>query len=108
MAGYYNRALRSSDRRYAKVLEKMGYGRRDMVAEPKAVKPKPAPAPTPAPAQEPEFAENKTLSDLTALRAEYQNVIGKRPYHGWSAERLQKKIDEAKQAKPDTDDSSEG
>lgn len=90
MSGYYNRALRSNDRRYALVLEKLGYSRRDMVAQPKAKETAPAPATEPA------------LSDLTALRSEYHRVVGKRPYHGWSAERLEKKIDEAKMANHDT------
>ncbi|ULJ73601.1 hypothetical protein [Rhizobium gallicum] len=32
-------------------------------------------------------------SDLTKLRADYQEVFGKRAYHGWRAEELQEKID---------------
>lgn len=31
--------------------------------------------------------------ELTKLRADYQEVFDKRPYHGWSAEELQAKID---------------
>lgn len=31
--------------------------------------------------------------DLTTLRSEYQELYGKRAYHGWSAEELQEKID---------------
>jgi hypothetical protein len=31
--------------------------------------------------------------ELTKLRADYQEVFGKRAYHGWSAEELQEKID---------------
>ncbi|HHX91369.1 MAG TPA: hypothetical protein GX700_16710 [Paracoccus sp.] len=68
---YYNRALRAQDRRYARVFEKLGYGTRDMVSA------------------EPE------VDDLTALRAEYQDVVGKRAYHGWSADDLRDKIAEA-------------
>lgn len=30
---------------------------------------------------------------LTTLRSEYQELYGKRAYHGWSAEELQEKID---------------
>lgn len=69
---YYNRALRAQDRRYARVFEKMGYSTRDMVSA------------------EPE------VDDLAALRAEYQDVVGKRAYHGWSADELREKIDAAK------------
>lgn len=32
--------------------------------------------------------------ELSKLRADYQEVVGKRAYHGWSAEELQAKIDE--------------
>jgi len=31
---------------------------------------------------------------LSTLRSEYQDLYGKRSYHGWSAEELQAKIDE--------------
>ena len=70
---YYNRALRAHDRRYARVFEKMGYSTRDMVsAEP-----------------------GPEVDDLAELRAEYQDVVGKRAYHGWSADELREKIAEA-------------
>lgn len=62
-------------RRYADVLQKLGrgtYSTREM---------KPA-----APDQD---------DDLSALRAEYQEVVGKRPFHGWDAETLRAKISEA-------------
>lgn len=32
--------------------------------------------------------------ELTALRAKYQEVVGKKAYHGWSAEDLTQKIAE--------------
>jgi hypothetical protein len=32
---------------------------------------------------------------LAKLRAEYQELIGKRPFHGWDAAEIQKRIDEA-------------
>ncbi|MBN7804902.1 hypothetical protein JZX86_05925 [Agrobacterium rosae] len=31
--------------------------------------------------------------ELTKLRSDYAEVVGKRPYHGWTAEELQEKID---------------
>ncbi|MFC7399580.1 hypothetical protein ACFQU1_20415 [Chelatococcus sp. GCM10030263] len=34
--------------------------------------------------------------ELHELRAQYQDVIGKKPYHGWDAETLREKIAEAK------------
>ena len=30
--------------------------------------------------------------DVAALRSEYQEKLGKRPYHGWDAETLREKI----------------
>jgi hypothetical protein len=32
------------------------------------------------------------VDELSALRAEYQEKLGKRPYHGWDAEALRDKI----------------
>lgn len=69
---YYNRALRAQDRRFARVFEKMGYSTRDMVSA------------------EPE------VDYLSALRAEYQDVVGKKAFHGWSDDELRAKIAEAK------------
>lgn len=36
--------------------------------------------------------------DLEKLRAEYVEVLGKRPYHGWDAQTLATKISEARAA----------
>lgn len=33
--------------------------------------------------------------EIARLRAEYQGLLGKRPFPGWGAEELQKRIDEA-------------
>lgn len=73
--GYYHRALKAADRRYRQVFERMGYGRRDLRA-----------AEAPKPAEPDEVAE---------LRAEYERVVGKRPFMGWGAEALRQKIAEA-------------
>lgn len=75
--GYFTRALRANDPRYARVFGKLGYGRSDLVAEEPAVPPAPA------------------ADDLTALREQYQAVVGKKPYHGWDADELRKRIAEA-------------
>ncbi|TPJ76200.1 hypothetical protein FJ422_30420 [Mesorhizobium sp. B2-6-3] len=71
--GYMTRALRSSDPRYARVLDKLGYGTRHMV-------PEETPASLPA------------HDDITLLRAEYERMLGKKPFHGWDAEQLREKI----------------
>lgn len=71
---YMDRALKSRDPRFARILGKLGYERRDMVAA------------------EPVADDD----DLTALRAEYQDVVGKKAFHGWSGDELRDKIAEAK------------
>lgn len=73
--GYYHRALKTADRRYRQAFERMGYGRRDLRA---AEAPKPAEA-----------------DDIAELRAEYERIVGKRPFMGWGAEALRQKIAEA-------------
>ena len=78
---YMDRAMKSKDPRFARVLGKLGYERRDVVAE----------APTVAPAD----GEDA----LTELRAEYQSVVGKRAYHGWDEEALREKIAQAQAGK---------
>jgi len=74
-------------RRYAEILQKLGRGTymtRDMRA-------RPAQPPT-------DGADQAATSpdELTDLRAEYHEVVGKRPYHGWNADTLREKIAEAK------------
>lgn len=73
---YMDRAERARDPRFARVLGKLGYERRDMVPVASA----PAPAPAPA------------AGGLSALRDEYERVIGKRPFNGWDAVTLREKI----------------
>lgn len=63
-------------KRYAKILNKLGRGTymtRDMQA-----------------------AEQRDDDELSRLRAEYQDVVGKRPFHGWDADTLREKIAEAR------------
>lgn len=74
-SGYMDRAMRAADPRFARVLGKLGYQRTDMTAA---------------------KVEEAEASELEALRAEYQDVVGKRAYHGWSAEELREKIAAAK------------
>jgi hypothetical protein len=74
---YMNRALRAHDPRYARILGRLGYGRRDMQAARQVPDPE---------------------EEMKALREQYQDVVGKRPYHGWDAETLKAKIAEATKA----------
>lgn len=75
---YMDRALQSRDPRFARILGRLGYERRDMVAA------------------EPD-ADVVSDDDLTALRAEYLDAVGKKPFHGWDADTLRDKIAEAKE-----------
>lgn len=74
-SNYMTRALQSQDRRFARILGKLGY-------------------PTPAAVLETRAAEAEDA--LKALRDEYQEVVGKRAYHGWDADELREKIAAAK------------
>lgn len=62
-------------RRYADILQKLGRGTymtRDMQAQ-----------------------ARRDDEELSALRVEYQEVVGKRPFHGWDADELRQRIAEA-------------
>lgn len=73
--GYLDRAERARDPRFARILGKLGYERRDMVAAPGPV---------------------KAVDDLSGLREEYETKVGKRPFMGWDADTLREKIAAAK------------
>ena len=75
-SGYMDRAMRAADPRFARVLGKLGYQRTDMTAA---------------------KVEEAEASELDALREEYKDAVGKRAYHGWSAEELREKIAAAKE-----------
>ena len=88
---YMSRALRAHDPRYALVLGKIGHsapllpsiGKRDPLDHDANGKKGGSPKPS-------------ASEELTALRVEYEGVIGKRPFHGWDADTLKAKIAEAK------------
>ena len=75
---YMDRAMRSADPRFARILGELGYQRSDMVAE--------------------AADADKEEDELTELRSQYQEAVGKRAYHGWDAETLREKIAEATEA----------
>lgn len=43
--------------------------------------------------KKPEAAQPADDDKMAKLRADYLEIVGKRAYHGWSAEELQEKID---------------
>lgn len=77
---YMQRALQSSDKRYATILEKLGYGNTAMkTEEPKKEIVVDVPKPT-----------------LQELRVVYEKLVGKKPYYGWDEAALIEKIEKAK------------
>lgn len=93
---YMDRALRHRDPRYAQLLGKLGYSTRHMVAADDAVT---APA-KPHPLEHDGDgrkggAKAGAGHDIKDLREQYQEIIGKRPFPGWDADELRKRIDEA-------------
>lgn len=75
---YKSGRTRRMQRRYADILQKLGHGTymtRDMRAQP----------------------PSSDDVELAELRAEYQGVVGKRAYHGWDADTLRDKIEEARE-----------
>ncbi len=73
---YLTRAMKSRNPRFSRIFEKMGYDTKPMVAA--------------------ETAVEAPVDDLADLRAEYGEVVGKRPFMGWDAETLREKIAAAK------------
>lgn len=82
---YMTRALRATDRRYARILELLGYGRSDMRADVVA-------DPVDHDAGMSDVPTSTSGDEIAALRAEYKRVVGTRPFHGWSAEVLRERI----------------
>ena len=90
MSGYMTRALQARDPRFARVLGRLGYDRRDMVADE---------VPAPAKRLKPPVPPSPPVDDddvLAAARAEYADVVGKRAYHGWNIATLRARIAIAK------------
>lgn len=90
---YATRALRAGEgfiaksKRDARILVAIGKAR--VKRDPGKIDPPPAGL-----AQK--IAATATPDDLPALRAEYQAATGKRAFHGWGAETLRAKIEEAR------------
>ena len=74
MKNYAVRAFQSSDQRFARVFEKLGYSKRDMQAE--------------------SFADAVEADELEKLRAEYESRFDRKPRQSWDAGKILAKIDE--------------
>lgn len=77
---YMDRALQSRDPRFAKILGKLGYNRRDMRAEE---------------SDDPPISPEE---ELKILRAKYKEVFGRNAYYGWDIEALKTKLEGANNA----------
>lgn len=81
-SGYYTRALKYRDQRFKSILDKMGYATRQMEAEPE--------------------------TDLSALRAEYTELMGKKPFGGWDEATIRQKMEEATTPEDEDQSSDDG
>ena len=116
-SGYMTRALQARDPRFAQVLGRLGYDRRDMVAGSDPVqsiartKPKTSEADrkTAASGAGPTLKIKRPTTSapippvddddaLAAARAEYAEAVGKRAFHGWNVTTLRARIAAAKGA----------
>lgn len=87
-SSYMTRALRHPRPVYARILSRLGY----------------VPHVVPEPAGETPPTVEVDEGELRDLRAEYQDVVGKRAYHGWTADELRDKIAAAKAAPAEGED----
>lgn len=67
-SSYMTRAMRARDLRFARILGKLGHV--------------------------PDRPLEVETGELKSLRADYQALAGKKPFHGWDAAELRRKIDE--------------
>lgn len=95
---YYTRALKATDRRYARVLERLGYSPRAKAAGSKAeANGLPHNPAHPLDHDQDGRPGGSTAAppseDLTALRQQYIDVVGKRPFPGWDAATLRARME---------------
>lgn len=91
-SSYMTRAMQARDPRFARVLSRLGYERTDLIAAEPTEKKKPAAVKSTS-VSSGKIAKGEGRA---ALRKQYQEVIGKKPFAGWDAETLKAKIAEAK------------
>ena len=86
---YRERAERHSDPRYARILD--------------LIKPRRAPEVPVVVVQAASVPDVDADSELKTLRADYLDLVGKRPFHGWDADELRVRINSALTAAPDVE-----
>lgn len=91
---YMSRALASKDGRFAVVLGRLGHIA--PISSPSADKMQSIGPALPTSSLGLSSDDGQAAGELTALRVEYQAVVGTKPYHGWDAETLRTKIAAAK------------
>lgn len=87
-SNYMTRAMNARDPRFAKIATSLGYGRRDMVAA--------DPLDHDGDGKKGGSSKPAASDELTETRAEYERVLGKRPFMGWNLDTLRLKIAAAK------------
>lgn len=90
ISSYMNRALKSRDPRYKKILNKLGYDTREL----KAKQPSEEVAVEES-AKEVIVEETSPEDSLKNARSQYEQTFGKKPYYGWNVEQLLEKIAKA-------------
>lgn len=85
-SGYMTRAIKARDPRFARVLDRLGYERTDLVAS--------DPLDHDGDGRK-GGAKTPAGDDIASLREAYKAKIGKRPFMGWDADTLKTKIAEA-------------
>lgn len=96
---YMDRALRSSDPRFAKALSKLGYKASQPAQPVKAAKEKPQKSdPMDHDLDGRKGGASKPVDApdvMGAMRSEYEEKVGRRPFMGWDAATLKQKIADA-------------
>lgn len=90
-SSYMTRALKANDPRYARVLGKLGYERSDLAAIATEIDP----LDHDGDGHKGGSPKPEASDELTVVRAQYEEVLGKRPFHGWDVDTLKAKITEA-------------
>ncbi|THV13738.1 hypothetical protein [Rhizobium rhizophilum] len=87
---YMTRALRARDPRFANILGKLGYERRDLVVTETS-----HPLDHDGDGRKGGSLKREASDNLTALRKKYQTKTGKRPFRQWDAATIEAKLAEA-------------
>ncbi|MBB3020651.1 hypothetical protein FHR70_003737 [Microvirga lupini] len=97
-SSYMTRAMKARDPRYARILSDLGYERTDAVADDGRQAKKPFDGKGDHDKNGKTGGAPKQKEDISALRKQYHDAVGKKPFGGWDAKTLEAKIAEATKA----------